>query len=119
MVFYNLIENGEIIEGPTLYSEVLVRTGLKDQVGLTELGWEEHFEPVPVVEITAEMVASSIRIHRNHLLLESDWTQGADSPLSDETKIEWATYRQSLRDMPANNADVTDARDAVLPTMPT
>jgi hypothetical protein len=31
----------------------------------------------------------------------SDWTQGIDSPLSDSDKDLWATYRQSLRDLPS------------------
>jgi len=32
-------------------------------------------------------------------LLNSDWTQLADSPLSDEEKAVWATYRKALRDI--------------------
>ncbi len=32
-------------------------------------------------------------------LQKSDWTQGADSPLSDEKKAEWAAYRQQWRDV--------------------
>lgn len=39
---------------------------------------------------------------RNALLLQSDWTQGSDSPLSDEEKKTWQTYRQALRDLPKN-----------------
>jgi len=42
-----------------------------------------------------------IREARAKLLVESDWTQTRDCPL-DESKIrEWATYRQTLRDMPS------------------
>lgn len=37
---------------------------------------------------------------RNRRLEASDWTQMADSPLSDTKKAEWATYRQALRDLP-------------------
>ena len=37
---------------------------------------------------------------RNTLLLDSDWTQFTDSPLTDTKKTEWKTYRQALRDMP-------------------
>lgn len=37
---------------------------------------------------------------RNTLLLDSDWTQFTDSPLTDAKKTEWKTYRQALRDMP-------------------
>lgn len=36
---------------------------------------------------------------RKFLLLESDWTQLPDSPLSAEKKAEWAAYRQTLRDL--------------------
>jgi hypothetical protein len=40
-----------------------------------------------------------VRSERTQLLYESDWTQLADVPMSDEKKLEWATYRQSLRDI--------------------
>lgn len=45
----------------------------------------------------------SIRKIRNMLLAESDWTQMPDSPLSEENKQAWATYRQALRDMDLAN----------------
>ena len=40
------------------------------------------------------------REKRNTLLLDCDWTQFTDSPLTDTKKTEWQTYRQALRDMP-------------------
>lgn len=40
-----------------------------------------------------------IRIRRNQYLLESDWTQLNDSPLTQEKKEEWMQYRQDLRDI--------------------
>ncbi len=46
-----------------------------------------------------------LRGRRTMLLQQSDWTQFADSPLTDSKKAEWATYRQALRDLPANNPD--------------
>jgi|ETNvirnome_2_130_1030620.scaffolds.fasta_scaffold43907_1 hypothetical protein len=49
-----------------------------------------------------------IRTKRDIKLAESDWTQYNDSPLDDETKDDWSTYRQALRDLPANTADPTD-----------
>jgi hypothetical protein len=49
-----------------------------------------------------------LRIHRKILMSESDWTQGADSPLSDEKKTEWATYRQALRDLPSTASPELD-----------
>lgn len=41
------------------------------------------------------------RSWRNQLLAQSDWTQAADSPLTTEQKAAWATYRQELRDVTA------------------
>jgi hypothetical protein len=59
-----------------------------------------------------------IRNVRNGLLEESDWTQVNDSPLSDTKKAEWATYRQALRDLPANNTSATSIDDVTFPTQP-
>lgn len=49
-------------------------------------------------EITerVEGQALNIRIERNQLLSESDWTQVADAPV-DQTA--WAAYRRALRDI--------------------
>jgi len=41
--------------------------------------------------------AEANRTTRNKLLDDSDWTQMNDSPLSNEVKTAWATYRQELR----------------------
>lgn len=43
------------------------------------------------------------KAERNILLQESDWTTSTDSPLTDEQKAEAVTYRQALRDLPAQN----------------
>ena len=122
-VYYNLVdEGGNVVEGPVPYPEVLIRTGLEDQVGLDQLGWKEHFPPQVPVVWTDEMVARFIRSTRDSMLLNSDWTQTVDSPLSDAKKAEWATYRQELRDMPADNDDVEtegfEPDDITFPTAP-
>jgi hypothetical protein len=46
-----------------------------------------------------------VRERRNFLLQECDWTQLADSSLTDNKKNEWATYRTALRNLPANLVD--------------
>lgn len=46
-----------------------------------------------------DRAAKGVRDRRNRLLAESDWTQMNDSPLSNEDKTSWATYRQALRDI--------------------
>ena len=49
-------------------------------------------------EVPAEWWAERMRLHRDRLLEESDWTQVADAPVDQQA---WATYRQALRDFPA------------------
>lgn len=49
--------------------------------------------------------AQNARVFRDKLLLESDWTQGSDSPLTTEKKTEWATYRAALRNLPTADDD--------------
>jgi hypothetical protein len=47
-----------------------------------------------------EAMAGAIRAKRDRLLADSDWTQVADAPLTDEGKAVWATKRQAWRDVP-------------------
>ena len=56
-----------------------------------------------------------LRAERDTLLVSSDWTQSPDSPLDDEAKASWITYRQQLRDLPAT---VSDPADPTWPTPP-
>ena len=44
--------------------------------------------------------AEAVRRSRDTLIAETDWTQLADSQLSDSVKADWVTYRQALRDLP-------------------
>ena len=48
-------------------------------------------------EVPAEWWAERMRLHRDRLLAESDWTQLPDSNCDRQA---WATYRQALRDFP-------------------
>jgi hypothetical protein len=61
---------------------------------------------------TDEQKWEQIRRWRNAKLVASDWTQIADAPVD---KSAWATYRQALRDLPAQGG-VAD--DAVIPNEP-
>ena len=56
-----------------------------------------------------------LRGMRNQMLTDTDWTQGADSPLTDSQKTSWATYRQSLRDI---TDSATSLEDVTWPTKP-
>ena len=68
---------------------------------------------VPVEDLIAWM-----RERSRLLLIESDWTVGADSPLSDSKKTEWQTYRQALRDIPASYSSLSDKDSVTWPTKP-
>ena len=61
-----------------------------------------------VVVITWEQIKSK----RNNLLALSDYTQMSDWP---GDKASWATYRQTLRDLPQT---YTNASDVIWPTKP-
>jgi hypothetical protein len=63
-------------------------------------------------DATNEQKWDQIRNWRNFELAKSDWTQVQDSPADKEA---WATYRQALRDLPAQGGS---ADDAEFPTAP-
>jgi len=48
-----------------------------------------------------EDALKALRIKRDVLLRESDWTQLQDAPISQTTQDAWKVYRQALRDLPA------------------
>ena len=53
-----------------------------------------------------------IKLWRNAELARTDWTMLTDAPTD---KNAWATYRQALRDLPAQGGN---ADDAVIPNEP-
>jgi len=50
-----------------------------------------------------------LRVERNKLIAETDWTQANDIPFSTSKKEEWQAYRQQLRDLPANSSPKLDS----------
>lgn len=65
-----------------------------ERVDLTAAEIEEVLRRRADTSYDAELA----RRERNRLLAVSDWTQVSDSPVD---KQAWATYRQALRDVPA------------------
>jgi len=91
---------------------------------------EGHFDPDEYVVIDGVATAKSdaeieakrkadalveMKVRRNNILITTDWTQLSDNPLTTEQRQAWATYRQALRDLPANT---TDPRNPTWPTKP-
>ena len=82
--------------------------------GLVELTEEEIAEDAAA---NLAQLAVVNRATRNQLLASSDWTQMPDSPLTDEAKTSWATYRTSLRTLPTHE-NWPSLEDADWPTKP-
>jgi hypothetical protein len=53
-----------------------------------------------VENLPEEAAVRNVRARRNDLLQKSDWTQLSDATVD---AVAWATYRQSLRDLPAQS----------------
>lgn len=89
-------QHAEFLNGMNMQNKELVLSGsnlvLQDRVVV--ITWEQ------------------IRSRRNNLLSLSDYTQMADWP---GDKVAWATYRQTLRDLPQT---YTNADDVIWPTAP-
>tara|TARA_R100000388_G_scaffold94037_1_gene80084 strand:+ start:2101 stop:2550 length:450 start_codon:yes stop_codon:yes gene_type:complete len=92
MKFLDSNEELEVIDN-------LIDLNLYDRIQLPITDPVVFIEKQPKVE-TVEDTLAMLRQDRDRILESTDWTQNADSPLSDSKKAEWATYRQALRDLP-------------------
>lgn len=72
----------------------------------------EHEIPESEIADRTAIAWDNLRNQRNVLLSNSDWTVLADTPTNTAA---WKTYRQQLRDLPANT---TDPLNVVWPTPP-
>ena len=89
-------------EDQKLYYDVMSNTvKCKDEIDEKPVATIEELEAVKL-----ELDKGYVRGIRNSLLAESDWTQNRDVVLSNDA--EWKTYRQALRDLPANTSDWTN-----------
>ena len=61
---------------------------------------------------------TKVSMMRNFLLMDSDWTQVGDAPISAEEKAKWVTYRQKLRDVPTDNGAAAEPATVVFPVTP-
>tara|TARA_Y100000114_G_scaffold156224_1_gene182721 strand:+ start:1445 stop:1735 length:291 start_codon:yes stop_codon:yes gene_type:complete len=57
-----------------------------------------------------------LRIRRNGLLADTDWTVLPDSPIADKT--DWQIYRQKLRDITEGLTTIEDVEAVEFPTKP-
>ena len=86
---------------------------------LESLDWQSDDSLKPTNEaiqaesdkIVAGYPLARLRKNRNKLLAETDWMANSDVTMSDA----WKTYRQTLRDLPANTKDL---KNPIWPTKP-
>ena len=89
-------ESGELVVHANAQKEICDRlTQVMREVGV----YATAAEFSRAWELAAPM--ARLRRERNERLSACDWTQAADSPLTAEQRAAWATYRQSLRDLPS------------------
>ncbi len=62
--------------------------------------WEQYLEAREIVKQT--MGIRLIRLYRNKCLVDCDWLMTVDNVERIQNIQEWKTYRQTLRDLPAN-----------------
>ena len=82
-----------------------------------ELTWlNAHQKAWEDGQLPAEL--ADLREKRNKLLLESDWIELTNAPLTSDKKTEWQTYRTNLRNL-TNGLDTVDkVINAPWPTKP-
>ena len=79
--------------------------------------YSTNTEPLPteadvikkVADLQAEEPLRLLRIERNKLLVETDWTQLKDIDLDLIRERNWKNYRQALRDLPAKSNPKLDS----------
>ena len=65
-----------------------------------------------------ENALNNLRAERNGLLKDSDWTDLPNTPLTDEKKSEWQTYRTNLRDITDGLTTVEQVEAVEFPSKP-
>ena len=65
-----------------------------------------------------EVTPLSIRLARNFLLDETDWTQLADAPIDADTKAQWTLYRTKLRELTDSTEFTNDTANTKFPVSP-
>ena len=85
--------------------------GLTGEITYVPYTAEEEAERQAAIAEQPAMLMEGVRFKRNRLLAETDYLALSDSTLTDEMR----TYRQALRDLPANT---TDPANPVWPVKP-
>ena len=99
----------EINEEGSVPVEFITELGIYEQAIVMFNNEKQRLEDEKIAQ--AEAIESArdywkeLRSLRDGKLTKYDWTQTLDAPLTEEQRIAWGTYRQALRDVPANTED--------------
>jgi hypothetical protein len=67
-------------------------------VELVDGEWTQVWQ---VVQLFLDHAVGNIRAHRNHLLSDTDWIVSHSYEIGEPVPVEWASYRQQLRNITA------------------
>lgn len=82
--FKKIVINYELVENEVFQRRILVDKEGKELADSIRIFWID------------------LRLERDQLLRDSDWTQVLDAPITTEERQAWAFYRQQLRDLTSN-----------------
>lgn len=103
MDLHNVTKTFKVIfTEPVRYTANETYDSIKILSGQTKPLYEE-FKKVHDNVVHIIIPFENLRVKRNELLKDTDWTQTNDIGLENEE--EWVTYRQALRDLPTNTED--------------
>ena len=85
---------------------------------LVEMTQQEIDEQTKPESEKLQLELQTLRTKRNVLLLESDWIELNNVPLTSAKKTEWQTYRTNLRDITNGLTTVEEVNAVVFPTKP-
>tara|TARA_Y100000114_G_scaffold71724_3_gene65716 strand:+ start:2583 stop:2975 length:393 start_codon:yes stop_codon:yes gene_type:complete len=106
-ILNNVLADEDYIEGSFSTDEYIIKEGKATKKNKTTITKQNKTQ-----------AQIDLRQKRDSLLINSDWTQTIDSPLSDTKKQEWQFYRQELRDLPATYKDIESIDEVIFPKEP-
>jgi hypothetical protein len=109
-----------IIVPPNINSSYVI---LSRNQETNEIEFSEDTQAIERARLNAiEFSWKQLRYERNIRITNTDWVMLSDISMTTEKKEEWITYRQALRDLPANSTPELDKNGEITnvtwPTLP-
>ena len=108
---------GDIVSNGTTnceLDELIVNNDESIIEGIYKVNHYKIINDAPIEQVVDFWI--DVRNARNRLLLECDWTQLEDVPVT--TKSKYKEYRQELRDLPQTYNQVDNIDDVIFPSIP-